>query len=178
MLLSNLHPCNLGLRLHVRNFHYASEKDFFVGPVNILPRDSQRLDLVFVAKENQIPCAICSVLLGSLLQTTLMFTYFTLKLPAMLPPHITPVLTPSHFSVLSLQMVSWWETRKDCLKSLRACSFAHPRGRVRQNENYGRYSNSPHLPRSIRKTAELQKSWWRSIHSWGISDDLDKGIRI
>lgn len=142
MLLSNLHPYNPGLRQQVRDSQHVSEQDFCICPVNICPRHSQRLstallDLVFIVKENQKPCAICSMALGSLFQTVQMFTYFTLEVPAALPPHITTALTPFHFSVLSLHVASWWEIRKDSLESLRAYSSAYHRlaCRARQNEN-------------------------------------------
>ena len=95
--------------------HLVTERDFCVCPVNNYPRDSQKLDSVFAAKENQI-------IMWFVLQTALTFTYSTLEVPAVLPTHHLQAHNFPFF-VFSLQAASWKEIRKDSLKSFRACNL-------------------------------------------------------
>ena len=158
--------------------HWVTERDFCVCPVNIYPRDSQRLDSVFVAKENQIRHVICSVSLVSVLQTVLMFTYTTLEVPAMLPTPITPELSSSHFFVLSLQVTSRWETRKNSLKHLRVCSLHTPDAELAEswaNENGGVYPELTTFTKHHSDDGRSHETPWKSIYCWGIFKDLNKG---
>lgn len=163
----------------------VSERDFCVCPVNTYPRDSPGPNLVFTATESQMPCVISSVSLGSLLQRVLMFTYFTLEVLAMFPLCITPVLTSSHFSVLSLQLASWWEDRKKKEKEkenpLRTASeFATLHTTDTAGTEPGKMrtvaciQNSPHILSFSQKKVKFQKTPCKSFYCWGIFKGLNK----
>lgn len=142
--------------------HLVTERDFCVCPVNNYPRGSRRLGSVFVAKENQI-------IMWSVLQTVLAFTYSTLEVPVVLPTH-TPPSSQLPVFVFSLQAASRRETRKDSLRSFRACSPHTPEAELVQSgetRTVTYIQNSPHLLRAIQKKAGLMKLHESSVYCWG-----------
>lgn len=134
--------------------------------------DSQRLNLSFVAKEDQTPWVICSVSLGSILQRVLVFTYFTL---GVLPcSHCTWPLCSYHPIFLSslYKLHTDEKPENNSLRSCTACRSAHHRCRVGAELGKMRtmayIQNLPHLLRSIQQKAKLLKTPCKTVYCWRI----------
>lgn len=87
-------------------------------------------------------------------------------------------LITSFFFVLSLQVASQWETRKNSLKNLRAWSLHTPDAELTQswaNENCGMYPELTTFTEHHSDGGRAHETLWKSIYCWGIFKDLNKG---